>query len=105
MSVDLNIKYVDNGNGVEGSNENFAIEDVEVIDNDEWDSFGEDIDDKRMKVILKQLVKENRCSRGEVHTFTFQVGQKYKYKNEINDKFNKLSIESGTNLSLRKMTK
>ncbi|CAI9281573.1 unnamed protein product [Lactuca saligna] len=108
MNVDLDVEYVDRGKGVETENEVVDTEDVEgveVIDNDEWDSLGEDSDDERRKAILKQIVKEKKCSLGEVHTVTFQVGQKYKSKKEIKDKVNKLAIESRRNLGFKKNDK
>ncbi|CAI9279523.1 unnamed protein product [Lactuca saligna] len=108
MNVDLDVEYVDRGKGVEIENEVVDmedVEDVEVIDNDEWDSLGEDSDDERRKAILKQMVKEKKCSLGEVHTVTFQVGQKYKSKKEIKDKVNKLAIETRRNLGFKKNDK
>ncbi|CAI9260747.1 unnamed protein product [Lactuca saligna] len=108
MNVDLDVEYVDRGKGVETENEvvdTEDVEDVEVIDNDEWDSLGEDSDDERRKAILKQMVKEKKCSLGEVHTVTFQVGQKYKSKKEIKNKVNKLAIETRRNLGFKKNDK
>ena len=55
MNVDLDVEYVDRGKGVETENEDVDtedIEDVEVIDYDEWDSLGEDTDDERRKAIF-----------------------------------------------------
>ncbi|CAI9284054.1 unnamed protein product [Lactuca saligna] len=49
-SEEDNVEYVDRGKGVETENEvvdTEDVEDVEVIDNDEWDSLGEDSDDER----------------------------------------------------------
>ncbi|CAI9268153.1 unnamed protein product [Lactuca saligna] len=89
------------GKGVETENEvvdTEDVEDVEVIDNDEWDSLGEDSDDERRKAILKQMVKEKKCSLGEVHTVTFQcaiattVPEFEHYMNELN-KFDKDAFE------------
>ncbi|CAI9302900.1 unnamed protein product [Lactuca saligna] len=104
-NVDLDVEYVDRGKGVETENEVVDTEDVEVIDNDEWDSLGEDSDDERRKAILKQIVKEKKCSLGEVHAVNFQVGQKYKSKKEIKDKVNKLAIETRRNLGFKKNDK
>nr|KAJ0227125.1 hypothetical protein LSAT_V11C100031310 [Lactuca sativa] len=108
MNVDVDVEYVDRGKGVETEKEDVDMEyhgDVEVIDNDEWDSLGEDTDDERRKAILKQTVKEKKCSLGEVHAVTFQVGQKYKSKKEIKDKVNKLAIETRRNLGFKKNDK
>ncbi|CAI9259871.1 unnamed protein product [Lactuca saligna] len=89
------------GKGVETENEvvdTEDVEDVEVIDNDEWDSLGEDSDDERRKAILKQMVKEKKCSLGEVHAVTFQcaiattVPEFEHYMNELN-KFDKDAFE------------
>nr|KAJ0190736.1 hypothetical protein LSAT_V11C800440920 [Lactuca sativa] len=98
MNVDLDVEYVDRGKGVEIENEfvdTEDVEDVEIIDNDEWDSLGEDSDDERRKPILKT----------DVHAITFQVGQKYKSKKEIKDKVNKLAIETRRNLGFKKNDK
>ncbi|XP_023730016.1 uncharacterized protein LOC111877739 [Lactuca sativa] len=51
------------------------------------------------------MVKEKKCSLGEVHTVTFQVGQKYKGKKEIKDKVNKLATETRRNLGFKKNDK
>nr|KAJ0211898.1 hypothetical protein LSAT_V11C400179570 [Lactuca sativa] len=108
MNVDVDVEYADRGKVVETKKEDVDtedVEDVEVIDNDEWDSLGEDIDDERRKAILKQMVKEKKCSLGEVHAVTFQVDQKYKTIMEIKDKVNKLTIETRRNLGFKKNDK
>ncbi|XP_023753003.1 uncharacterized protein LOC111901385 [Lactuca sativa] len=51
------------------------------------------------------MVKEKKCSLGEVHAVTFQVGQKYKSKKEIKDKVNKLAIETRRNIGFKKNDK
>nr|KAJ0188394.1 hypothetical protein LSAT_V11C900465720 [Lactuca sativa] len=81
MNVDLDVEYVDRGKGVE------------------------DTDDEKRKAILKHLVKEKKCSLGEVHAVTFQVGQKYKSKKEIKDQVCKLAIETRRNIGFKKNNK
>ncbi|CAI9268949.1 unnamed protein product [Lactuca saligna] len=106
MNVDVDVEYADREKSVETEKEDVDteyVEDVEVIDNDECDSLGEDTDDERRKAILKQMVKEKKCFLGEVHAVTFQVGQKYKSKKEIKDKVNKLAIETRRNLGFTRL--
>nr|KAJ0226779.1 hypothetical protein LSAT_V11C100003540 [Lactuca sativa] len=103
MNVDLDVEYVDRGKGVETENEvvdTEDVEDVEVIDNDEWDSLGEDSDDERRKAILKQMVKEKKCSLGEVHAVTFQV-----VKRKLRTKSTNLPLRLEGILASRKTTK
>nr|KAJ0187359.1 hypothetical protein LSAT_V11C900464780 [Lactuca sativa] len=82
VEVDMRVtKHRDN----EGSEED--IEELDVIDNDQWDSLDEGSDIKRnMRVVLKELGKEKRCSQGEIHRVTFRIGQKYKSKKELKEK-------------------
>ncbi|KAI3496224.1 hypothetical protein L1887_38579 [Cichorium endivia] len=63
---DVDAEAVDGVDG--GKNDGVDVEDledVEVIDNDEWDSAGENSDDERRKAVLKQLSNEKRCSHGQ----------------------------------------
>ncbi|CAI9291361.1 unnamed protein product [Lactuca saligna] len=71
-------------NGV-GTNDEH--EDIEVIDNDRWDSLDEGSEDERKKrCALNNLAKEKRCSLGNVHKASFYVGQKFKSKKKIERK-------------------
>ncbi|KAL4557735.1 hypothetical protein LXL04_035923 [Taraxacum kok-saghyz] len=105
MSVDVDAEYFERGKNVAHENDNEVFEDVEVVDNDEWDSLGEDSEDDRRKAYLKELGKEKICSHGEVRAVTFHVGQKFRSKKEIKDKVNKLAIESRRNLCFKKNDK
>ncbi|CAI9266852.1 unnamed protein product [Lactuca saligna] len=61
--------------------------DIEVIDNDRWDSLDEGSEDERKRrCVLKNLAKEKRCSLGNVHKASFYVGQKFKSKERIERK-------------------
>ncbi|KAL4564105.1 hypothetical protein LXL04_028157 [Taraxacum kok-saghyz] len=103
ISVDVDIEYFERENVADGNDK--VVEDVEVLDNDEWDSLGEDSEDDRRKAYLKELGKEKICSHGEAHAVTFHVGQKFKSKKEIKDKVNKLAIETRRNLCFKKNDK
>ncbi|KAL4556249.1 hypothetical protein LXL04_038894 [Taraxacum kok-saghyz] len=101
MNIDLDVEYVKRSTPTE-ENEEGDVEDVEVIDNDEWDSLGEDSGDEKRKSLLKQLRKEKRCSHGVVYAAPFYVGQQYKSKKEIKEKVNQHAIESRRNLFFKK---
>ena len=104
LNIDLDAEYVERSTPTEQDEEG-DIEDVEVIDNDEWDSIGEDSADEKRKSLLKQLRKEKRCSHGVVHAAPFCVGQQYKSKKEIKEKVNQHAIESRRNLFFKKNDK
>ncbi|KAL4577828.1 hypothetical protein LXL04_013942 [Taraxacum kok-saghyz] len=72
LNIDLDAEYVERSTPTEQDEEG-DIEDVEVIDNDEWDSVAEDSADEKRKSLLKQLRKEKRCSHGVVHAAPFYV--------------------------------
>ncbi|KAL4582854.1 hypothetical protein LXL04_007415 [Taraxacum kok-saghyz] len=51
-------------------------EDLDVIDNEIWDSLDEGSDDDmRRRNVLKNLAKEKRCNLGNVHKASFYVGR------------------------------
>ncbi|KAL4564975.1 hypothetical protein LXL04_029054 [Taraxacum kok-saghyz] len=67
-------------------------EDLDVIDNERWDSLDEGSDDDmRRRNVLKNLGKEKRCNLGNVHKASFYVGQKFKSKKELKDLINNCS--------------
>nr|KAJ0192415.1 hypothetical protein LSAT_V11C800439760 [Lactuca sativa] len=75
---------------------------LDVIDNDEWDSAD---DDSEMGKKRRQLGKEKRCSLGEVHKPTFRIEQKYKSKKELEDKIAHHALETRKNLFIKKNDK
>ncbi|XP_052620134.1 uncharacterized protein LOC111910015 [Lactuca sativa] len=78
-------------NGV-GTNDEH--EDIEVIDNDIWDSLDEGSEDERKRrYVLKNLAKEKRCNLGNVHQASFYVGQKFKSKKELKEKIDMHALE------------
>ncbi|KAI3508156.1 hypothetical protein L1887_23160 [Cichorium endivia] len=61
--------------------------DVEVIDNDTWDSLDDQSDEYyKRRCVLKNLAKEKRCTLGSVHKARVYVGQKFKTKDELKEK-------------------
>ncbi|CAI9284354.1 unnamed protein product [Lactuca saligna] len=90
-------------NGV-GTNDEH--EDIEVIDNDRWDSLDEGSEDERKRrCVLKNLAKEKRCSLGNVHKASFYVGQKFKSKKELKEKIDMHALETRRNLYYKKNDK
>ncbi|CAI9282986.1 unnamed protein product [Lactuca saligna] len=90
-------------NGV-GTNDEH--EDIEVIDNDRWDSLDEGSEDERKRrCVLKNLAKEKRCSLGNVHKASFYVGQKFKSKKELKEKIDMHTLETRRNLYYKKNDK
>lgn len=81
-------------------------EDIEVIDNEEWDSFGDESDnDSKRKRIMKNLGKDKTCSEGHVHKPSFHVGQQYKSKKELKDRIDTHALETRRNLTFSKNDK
>ncbi|CAI9296144.1 unnamed protein product [Lactuca saligna] len=90
-------------NGV-GTNDEH--EDIEVIDNDRWDSLDEGLEDERKRrCVLKNLAKEKRCSLGNVYKASFYVGQKFKSKKELKEKIDMHALETRRNLYYKKNDK
>ncbi|KAL4555984.1 hypothetical protein LXL04_038618 [Taraxacum kok-saghyz] len=82
------------------------IEDLEVIDNDEWDSLGDDSDEeKRRRSMLKEIVKEKKCNLGHSHRQSFYIGQKFKTKQELKENIELHALESRRNLVFKKNDK
>ncbi|XP_042751334.2 uncharacterized protein LOC111910350 isoform X5 [Lactuca sativa] len=81
-------------------------DDLEVIDNDEWDSLSEDSgDNRKRREMIKELGKQTLCSAGEVHKVAFHIGQKYKAKKELKDKIDLHALETRRNISFTKNDK
>nr|KAJ0227649.1 hypothetical protein LSAT_V11C100003630 [Lactuca sativa] len=81
-------------------------EDIEVIDNDRWDSLDEGSEDERKRrCVLKNLAKEKRCSLGNVHKASFYVGQKFKSMKELKEKIDMHALETRRNLYYKKNDK
>ncbi|KAL4579102.1 hypothetical protein LXL04_015237 [Taraxacum kok-saghyz] len=78
------------------------IEDLEVIDNNEWDSLGDDSDeDRRRRSMLKEIVKEKKMQFRQ----SFYIGQKFKTKQELKEKIELHALESRRNLVFKKNDK
>nr|KAJ0184576.1 hypothetical protein LSAT_V11C900472230 [Lactuca sativa] len=78
MSIDTEVEFLDkrarNPRQHESDEE---ADELDVIDNDAFDSMDEDSDqDRKRRAVLKQLSKEKSCSLGEVHKCHFKIGQK-----------------------------
>ncbi|CAI9261470.1 unnamed protein product [Lactuca saligna] len=75
MNIDLEAKFLEKRLPKHRENDSDEVnEELDVIDNDQWDSLdeGSDIDRKR-RVVIKELGKETRCSQGEIHKVTFRI--------------------------------
>ena len=89
----------DHYNTNRGTDDDGTREELDVIDNDEWDSMEEDSDlERKRRAVLKDLGKENVCSEGQVHKVTFHIGQKYKSKKELKEKIQLHALESRRNV-------
>ncbi|KAL4587589.1 hypothetical protein LXL04_000461 [Taraxacum kok-saghyz] len=79
---------------------------LDVIDNDAFDSVEEDSDQgRKRRAILKQIGKEKTCFLGEVHTWKFHIGQQYNSKDELKEKIRLHSLETRKNLHFVKNDK
>nr|KAJ0190181.1 hypothetical protein LSAT_V11C800400300 [Lactuca sativa] len=109
MDVDNNIQDVDVDMGdftlnvesdVEGGHE---PEDMEVINNEEFESLDEGSDqDRERRALIKNLRKEKRCSLGVVHKQSFSVGDKFNSKKELKEAIDLHALESRRNLFFKK---
>ena len=116
MDVDNNIQDVDVDMGdftlnvesdVEGSCINVVHghepEDMEVINNEEFESLDEGSDqDRERRALIKNLRKEKRCSLGVVHKQSFSVGDKFNSKKELKEAIDLHALESRRNLFFKK---
>nr|KAJ0208196.1 hypothetical protein LSAT_V11C500275290 [Lactuca sativa] len=69
MNIDLEVEFLEKRLSKHRENESDEVnEELDVIDNDQWDSLdeGSDIDRKR-RAVIRELGKETRCSQGEIH--------------------------------------
>ncbi|CAI9281867.1 unnamed protein product [Lactuca saligna] len=90
-------------NGV-GTNDEH--EDIEVIDNDRWNSLDEESEDERKrKCILKTLAEEKRYGLGNVHKASFYGGKKFKSKKILKEKIDMHALETRRNLYYKKNDK
>lgn len=107
MSIDTDEEYLGSEYKFhEGNDVQEEVEDIKVINNDEWDSMGEDSDnDRKRREIIKQLGKERVCSHGEVHKVAFHVGQKYNSKKELKEKIDRHALETRRNICFTKNDK
>ncbi|CAI9303784.1 unnamed protein product [Lactuca saligna] len=81
-------------------------EDLEVIDNDKWDSLSDDSgDNRKRREMIKELGKQTLYSAGEVHKVAFHIRQKYKAKKELKDKIDMHALETRRNISFTKNDK
>ncbi|CAI9284238.1 unnamed protein product [Lactuca saligna] len=81
-------------------------DELDVIDNDAFDSMDEDSDqDRKRRAVLKQLSKEKSCSFGEVHKCHFKIGQKYNSKQEFKEKIKMHALETKKNIAFKKNDK
>nr|KAJ0213876.1 hypothetical protein LSAT_V11C400173310 [Lactuca sativa] len=116
MDVDNNIHDVDVDMGdftlnvesdVEGSCINVVHgnepEDMEVINNEEFESLDEGSDqDRERRALIKNLRKEKRCSLGVVHKQSFSVGDKFNSKKELKEAIDLHALESRRNIFFKK---
>ena len=106
MSIDTEVEFLDkrarNPRQHESDEE---ADELDVIDNDAFDSMDEDSDqDRKRRAVLKQLSKEKSCSLGEVHKCHFKIGQKYNSKQELKEKIKMHAMETKKNIAFKKMT-
>ncbi|CAI9261810.1 unnamed protein product [Lactuca saligna] len=110
MSVDLEAEFMEkrvtNPMHNDSGEDPKDPEDLDVIDNDRWDSMDEGSDmERKRRVLLKELGKETRCSQGEIHKVTFRIGQKYKSKKELKEKIQLHALETRRNIFFKKNDK
>ncbi|CAI9262685.1 unnamed protein product [Lactuca saligna] len=107
MSIDTEVEVLDkrarNPRQHESDEE---ADELDVIDNDAFDSMDEDSDqDRKRRPVLKQLSKEKSCSLGEVHKCHFKIGQKYNSKQELEEKIKMHALETKKNIAFKKNDK
>ncbi|CAI9265993.1 unnamed protein product [Lactuca saligna] len=108
LNIDTEVEF--NGcqslGGVQINEDSDEQEDLEVIDNDEWDSLSDDSgDNRKRREMIKELGKQTLCSVGEVHKVAFHIGQKYKTKKDLKDKIDLHALETRRNISFTKNNK
>ncbi|CAI9302713.1 unnamed protein product [Lactuca saligna] len=75
MNIDLEVEFLEKRLSKHRDNESDDdIEELDVIDNDQWDSLDEGSDTYwKMRAVIKELGKEIRCSQGEIHKIMDQI--------------------------------
>nr|KAJ0187188.1 hypothetical protein LSAT_V11C900484710 [Lactuca sativa] len=106
MNIDLEAEFLEKRVTKHSDNESEDDpEELDVIDNEQWDSLDEGSDiERKMRVVLKELGKETRCSQGEIHKVTFRIRQKYKSK-ELKEKIQLHALEMRSNIFFKKNNK
>nr|KAJ0194242.1 hypothetical protein LSAT_V11C800412850 [Lactuca sativa] len=105
MSINTKVEFLDKRTRNPRQHESDEeADELDVIDNDAFDSMDEDSDqDRKRRAVLKQLRKKN-CSLGEVHKCHFKIGQKYNSKQELKEKIKMHALETKKNIAFKKMT-
>ncbi|KAL4591331.1 hypothetical protein LXL04_004289 [Taraxacum kok-saghyz] len=77
MSIDTDVEFMERSVNTNRGTDYATREELD-------DSMEEDSDlDRKRRVVLKELGKENVCSEGQVHKVSYHIGQKYKSKKEL----------------------
>nr|KAJ0225320.1 hypothetical protein LSAT_V11C100033830 [Lactuca sativa] len=107
MNIDLEAEFLEKRLSKHRDNESDeVIEELDVINNDQWDSLDEGFDiERKRRVIIKELGKETRFSQGERHKVTFRIGQKYISKKKLNEKIQLHALETRRNIFFMKNNK
>nr|KAJ0196279.1 hypothetical protein LSAT_V11C700355580 [Lactuca sativa] len=107
MSIDTEVEFLDKRtrNPRQHESDEEANE-LDVIDNDVFDSMDEDSDqDRKTRAVLKQLSKEKSCSLDEVHKCHFKIGKKCNSKQELKEKVKMHALETKKNIAFKKNDK
>ncbi|CAI9286001.1 unnamed protein product [Lactuca saligna] len=105
VDVDMADFFVNVESDVEGAciNDGHEPEDMEVINNEEFESLDEGSDqDRERRALIRNLGKEKRCNFGSVHIQSFSVGQKFKSKKELKELIDVHALETRRNLFFKK---
>ncbi|KAL4575660.1 hypothetical protein LXL04_022511 [Taraxacum kok-saghyz] len=105
VEVDMEDFYMNIDTGAETNELSNEAEDIEVIDNDEFDSLSDDSRDTRRRKLLNELGKQKVCSEGEVHNVAFHIGQKYRTKKELKDKVDMHALKTKKSIFFKKNDK
>ncbi|XP_052621738.1 uncharacterized protein LOC128127317 [Lactuca sativa] len=100
MNIDLEAEFHEKRLSKHRENESDEVnEELDVIDNDQWDLLDEGFDiDRKRRVVIKELGKETRCSQGEIHKVTFRIRQKHKNKKELKENIQLHALETRRNI-------
>ncbi|CAI9271781.1 unnamed protein product [Lactuca saligna] len=105
VDVDMADFFLNVESDVEGAciNDGHEPEDMEVINNEEFESLDEGSDqDRERRALIRNLGKEKRCNLGSVHIQSFSVGQKFKSKKELKELIDVHALETRRNLFFKK---